>query len=614
MYDRREYMFFPDINKPSEKLFSVRSFGSLKTGHNVPDGCFSSMENLTGDRFPLMSIRDRRAIFNAPYPLRFDGESVTAVLNTPHGILVCTESSAYLGGVKIEGVYLNPSVYNRTAVLFGRNIFISPDSIYIKLGDGEISVTLCNYILNFMRVQLNFSTEDGTDIFPDYTGDIPETAPTGSTLVTADGQKMHLYAFMGDKWERQYEVFFRLSGGSKIEGFSEDETIHIKSRGGLIDDGYYTVKKVFEDSLVLSGVLHSEGTATQVTLSKLIPYMDYTVEHNNRLWGCRYGINHDGEFVNEIYASKLGNPEEWYCFNGISTDSYTASLGCSGEFTGAAKVGNEVIFFKENYLVRVMGDSPSDFTVSTIPGRGAEKGQYKSIVNLGERLFYKGTDGITVYDGTLPFVISERDAFTGYYDSVAASYKGKYYIVLTSSEGDRAIYIYDTENNLWHREDDRFNTRAMFLKDGNLFHLGEGENGNYTLFAHSYKNLTDVNKAVLLLGEAAFTPECESCVEWYCETGKLCRDITSYNKKIRSVRFSVTLSDASFVKISVKTDSSEEVREIFYLDKKTDGIFSTSVPIVPCKFFTLKFEGRGDCILHSFEGTVCCTGEVTDID
>ncbi len=607
-------MFFPDINKPSEKLFSVNSFGSLKTGHNVPDGCFSRMENLTGDRFPLMSIRDRRAIYTAPYPLRFDGESVTAVLNTPHGILICTESSVYIGGVKIKGVHLNADAHNRTAVLFGRNVFISPDSIYIKFNGGEIGVTYCNFITDLKSAELSFSTEDGTDIFPDYTGDTPKSAPMGSTLVLSDGKKMYFYVWLGDVWERQYEVFFRLTADTKITGFSEDETIHIKSGGGLVDNGYYTVKTVFDDSIVLSGVLREAGTATDVTLSKLIPYMDYTVEHNNRLWGCRYGVSHDGEFVNEIYASKPGNPEEWYCYNGISTDSYTASLGCSGEFTGAAKVGNEVVFFKENYLIRVMGDSPSDFTVSTIPGRGAEKGQYRSIVNLGERLFYKGTDGITVYDGTLPFIISERDAFTGYYDSVAASYKGKYYIVLTSPRGERALYIYDTENALWHREDDRFNTRAMFLKDGNLFHLGEGKDGNYTLFAHSYKGLTAANKAVPLLGEVAFTPEPEKPADWYCETGKLCRNITSYNKKIRSVRFSVTLGEASFVKISVKTDSSEEFREIFYLDKKTDGIFSTAVPIVPCKFFTLKFEGRGDFILHSFEGTVCCTGEVTDID
>lgn len=607
-------MFFPDINKSSEKLFTVNSFGSLKAGHNVPDGCFSKMKNLTGDRFPLMSIRDRRAVYSSAYPLRFGGESVTAVLNTPHGILVCTETSVYIGGVKIEGVSLGRDVKNRTAVLFGRNVFISPDSIYIKLGGGEIGVTYCNYLTQLKSADAVFCTEDGTDIFPDYTGDVPKSPPMASTIVLSDGQKMYFYVYLGDKWERQFEVFFRLSCSTKISGFSENETIHVKSTGGLFDDGYYTVKKVFEDSLVLSGVLRSAGTVSEVTLSKNIPLMDYTVEHNNRLWGCRYGKNQNGEFVNEIYASKLGNPEEWYCFNGISTDSYAVSLGCSGEFTGAAKVGNEVIFFKENYLIRVMGDSPSDFTVSTVPGRGAQKGQYRSIVNLGERLFYKGTDGITVYDGTLPFVISERDAFTGYSDSVAASYKGKYYIVLTSPEGDRAIYIYDTENSLWHREDDRFNTRAVFVKDGNLFHLGEGEDGNYTLFAHSYKGLTEANKAVPLLGEVAFTPEAEEPSEWYCETGKLCRDITSYNKKIRAVRFSVTLGDASFVKISVRTDNSEAFREIFYLDKKTDGIFSAAVPLVPCKFFTLRLEGRGDFILHSFEVTLSYTGEVTDID
>ena len=80
------------------------------------------------------------------------------------------------------------------------------------------------------------------------------------------------------------------------------------------------------------------------------------------------------------------------------------------------------------------------------------------------------------------------------------------------------------------------------------------------------------------------------------------------------MRFSVSLNEDSWVKISVKPDSSDDFKEIFFLDRKTDGIFSASVPVVPCKFFTLKFEGEGDFILHGFEAALNITGEVTDID
>ena len=56
-------MFFPRLKCPKEKVYSVKSFGSLRMGPNVPDGCFSEMENLTGDKFPLMSVRKKRALY-----------------------------------------------------------------------------------------------------------------------------------------------------------------------------------------------------------------------------------------------------------------------------------------------------------------------------------------------------------------------------------------------------------------------------------------------------------------------------------------------------------------------------------------------------------------------
>ncbi len=607
-------MFFPKLKKQNEKTYSVKSFGSIYMGENVPDGCFSAMENLTGDKFPLMSVREKRAVYQSSKPLSFDGEKITAVLDTPSGLLICTETAVYLNGEKIEGASLIASAKNRSAVLFGRDIFICPDSICIKCTDDGVSVSKNNFVHMLMRAQMKLSDEQGTEITPDFFGDVPDSAAMGNTMVLSDGTGMRLYMYSGDKWVKSNEVFIKLEASSAIPGFAPGQSVKIESNGGCIDDGYYTVKSTPENALVLSGILRKTGTVTDVQLIKFIPYMDFAVEHNNRIWGCRYGISHEGEFVNEIYASKLGSAEEWYCFNGISTDSYAVSLGCSGEFTGAAKVGNEVIFFKENYLVRVIGDTPSDFTVSTIPGRGVEKGQYKSIVNLGERLFYKGVDGITVYDGNLPFVISERNAFAGYYDSAAGAHKGKYHIALTSPAGERARYIYDTENLLWHKEDDSFPTAFFFTKDGNLFSLGECEDGNYILQGDCFKGITEKNLSLSLLGDDPFIPQAKGNVEWYCETGKLCRGITSYNKKVRAVRFSLSLSEGAYVKISVKPDSSEEFREIFFLNKKTDGIFSASVPVVPCKFFTLRFEGAGDLILHGFEGILSLTGEVTDID
>ena len=604
-------MFFPKLKAYKEKILSVKSFGSLIFGESVPDGCFSDCLNLTGDKFPLMSVRDKRAEYKSPCPLFFEGESVTAVLDTPSGLLVCFETAVFLDGVRLEGAVLGGNIPTRQAILMGRNIFIAPDGVFIKCTDTGASVSLCSFTLTAPEAVLTYCTEDGTDVFPLFMGEIPQSASPGDTLALSDGTKTELMVFTGEKWIKEQELYFRIDLPTDFTGINAGESVHIKSRGGLLRDGFYTVITVFSDSLVLSGCINSDGTVEDVTLSRQIPKMDFAVEHNNRLWACRYGENNDGSFVNEIYASRLGDPTEWGSFQGISTDSYTVSLGCPGEFTGAGKVGNEVIFFKEDCLIRVQGSAPSEFTVYTVPGTGIEKGQSASLVNLGERLFYKSTAGITVYDGALPYTVSERGAFTGFSCTAANAWGGKYIAAMTSPSGESAVYVYDTENGLWHKEDDSLHTLCMFTKDGNLFNVCRDSN---RVFVRDSARLSPENSFLPLFGDLAFIPEKEKTVEWYAETGNLFRGITSHNKRIRALRFSLTLSDQTCFRALIKSDCATEFRELFFLDRKTDGIFSCTVRVPECKFFTLRFEGSGELTLHGIEAAAGITGEVKDIE
>ena len=54
----------------------------------------------------------------------------------------------------------------------------------------------------------------------------------------------------------------------------------------------------------------------------------------------------DGKAVNEIYASKLGDFKNWNCYAGRSTDSYVATRGSDGPFTGAADYLGSPLFFR----------------------------------------------------------------------------------------------------------------------------------------------------------------------------------------------------------------------------------------------------------------------------
>ena len=118
-----------------------------------------------------------------------------------------------------------------------------------------------------------------------------------------------------------------------------------------------------DDYIVVVGILDMVTTQANadgaITVERRMPYMDFVTESENRLWGCRYGVARNGEVVNEIYASKLGDFKNWNCFMGISTDSWVASCGTDGQFTGAIAMPGYVVFFKENCLHKVYGNRPS---------------------------------------------------------------------------------------------------------------------------------------------------------------------------------------------------------------------------------------------------------------
>ena len=608
-------MLFPKLKRPEEKAWSIEKFGSLISGEKVPEGCFTKMENLTADAYPLMSIREKRGIYKGETPLYFNGERVTTSVNTTMGILFCTEKSLYIGGEKIEGVYLNRNVKNRKAVLFGRNVFIVPDGIYVKNTDDGIKVIHVNRGLRSGFGQAFYSTDKGEQIEADYVGELPANPSAGTTAICSTSDSMYLYQYTGDKWQELYPVYICLAMPLFPEDMTKDTSFYIESKEKLFDDGYHTVIFSDEKSLVMTGRLYSQGEISGVDITINLPVLDFAVEHNNRLWGCRYGEDANGKFVNEIYASKLGSPEEWYSFQGISTDSYAVNLGCYGEFTGAATLGNEVLFFKENFIIRVLGSTPSEFSVYTVPARGVEKGHHSSVVNLEGRLFYKATDGIAVYDGTMPEIVSEKSAFNGFSDSVACGIDGKYKIALTDTDGIRGIYVFDTRTGLWHREDDSFNTRFMFTRDSSAFFLGENENElTYTLYTDSIKKLKNENTEILLKGDTPYRVSAEDEVMWYCETGKIGDSVTSYNKRVRTVRFYIMLGEDSLVRASIKPDSRGEYEEIFCLDKKTEGICAATVPTVPCKYFSFRLSGKGEFTLHSVDIIALLQGEVKNFE
>ena len=164
--------------------------------------------------------------------------------------------------------------------------------------------------------------------------------------------------------------------------------------------GYVVLRDVFYTRRVTADYTAAQG----VTVRRAVPEMDFVVEAQNRLWGCRYGES-DGRLVNELYASALGDPTAWHRFSGLSTASWAASVGSEGPFTGAAVLHGQPVFFKENCVHRIYPSALGAHRVTEQRIAGVAPGCGGSLVPFEGGLSYVSRAGVVRWAGGTPPVL-----------------------------------------------------------------------------------------------------------------------------------------------------------------------------------------------------------------
>lgn len=317
-----------------------------------------------------------------------------------------------------------------------------------------------------------------------------------------------------------------------------------------------------------------------VLIERRVPAMDYVIEHDNRLWGCHYGLNADGKFVNEIYCSKQGDFRNWYCFMGLSTDSWQTSVGAEGYFTGACVLNGYPTFFKEHCAIRIGGRLPESFTVSTTEIKGVQWGSWRSLRVIDGVAYYKGLDGVYRYDGgQAATLISDKLTHDRVYNDARAGANGRLYYLSMQDVGTKTfhLFVYDTTNGLWHRED---NTMALnfasYEYDFFMIPMGDYRTG-CDLVECNLREPGDVEKRV----------------EWYTEFA-----LTGYydaSQKYLS-RYDIRLKMAvgDWVDLWIRYDDEKEWQHKGRMIGKGTGSFV--IPVIPrrCDHCQLKISGRGD--------------------
>jgi hypothetical protein len=394
------------------------------------------------------------------------------------------------------------------------------------------------------------------------------------------------YSFSSGTWSSIATTYVKISANGIGENYDVGDSVTISGAEVPSLNGSFIIMSKDDNYIVVTGLIDEVKTqTTPLKVERRMPDMDFVVEANNRLWGCKYGIVNIGgteKVVNEIYACKLGDFKNWYCYQGVASDSYAVMVGSDGAFTGAVTYLGYPIFFKEGYAHKIYGNYPANYQVQTTALRGVQKGCSKSLVIVNEVLYYKARSGIVAYTGSLPTEVSGALGDKTYSNAVAGHLNNKYYISMQDAEGEHHLFVYDTKKNLWHRED--YTEIIDFCTcRGDLYFINYDEN-----------QIQTVGGTGRLIDNA---------IEWEAETGFLGTD-TPDKKYISRLDIRMQLAADSTVTFYAEYDSSGEWEYLFSMVGK--NLQSFSVPVRPkrCDHLRLKVVGEGEAKIFSICKTI----------
>ncbi len=562
----------------------VRSFGGYDRRGDISEGIFFDMKNMTGDKHPYISTRRRRSRADLAGARVFD----IMCLDIYHkgkivkNALVADCENRLKAFYFEEGKLLGHDLFNTTALLtqekkqsvvVGTKVYFFPDNAYYDMMDGSVG-----------PLELSTSYEQGalSDGYYEFAFE-PCDMDGNDAEVASPYRRLRRYCYKltsaGGKGDFNRFMTF-------TDSIAVNDTVELQFTAAGELDGYYNIVNRARDKTYL--VVESEYVGAVsggiVNVKREVPRMDFVVAAKNRLWGCRYGIDAYGNCVNEIYASAAGDAKNWHRFRGVSTDSYTASIGCGGAFTGAVCMDGNPVFFKEDAIIKVYGSYPSEFCVTETAQRGIEAGSAESAVFVNDDLYYKTYSGIVRYDGGMPVNIDGPLVGTKYKNAVAGTMGDKYYVSMENEKGERELFVYDISRRFWHKEDDA-DIKGFCRCGADLFFLCEKEGESRV---YSVSEVEGFEK--------------EEGFDWMCESAKIGFD-TPDRKYVSSVN----------VRIDCPYDSSCEI----FFEYDGDGVWhrqsafhgSDSAHFVRlrperCDFFRIRFEGVGDCTIRSVTRTL----------
>lgn len=335
------------------------------------------------------------------------------------------------------------------------------------------------------------------------------------------------------------------------------------------------IKEVGMTFLVFEDNSFTAATETdKITFERKIPDMDFIFENDNRLWGC-------SNTTKTIYASALGDPTNFFTYEGLSTDSYALTVGSEGDFTGCCKLSASVLFWKDHTLHKILGDYPAEYTLYTYSLEGVLAGCNKSLQVVNETLYYMSAHGIYSYSGGTTAPVSMAFGERRFTNAVGGTDGENYY--LSVKEGDKHhLLVLNSLYGIWVREDDtevvdfaRIGKDIYLLnKEGDVYLCDSGEESDdiewYALFVPFYGTYKQSNKSNTPLERKGFS----------------------------KLLMRVELPASSWMRIETKCDGGRW-RRAGEIKGGTTDVQAFHIAIERCDKFELRLSGKGQCTVLS---------------
>lgn len=582
-------------------------FGGLKHCRSCSDGEIYDMNNITLDEFPLIKTRKPRKRFasiNREFVMDFYADNQT--------ICYIVGMELVIHGVGTLITDLKTGVKHQF-VRFGNRVVLLPEMRLLNL-NYEILGIVDNAtqlpesgnkfgdafaVLNTVMIPFFYDiyVYDGSQWVNNGRFDKPMSADTGVQPAVEIGNDM-LSRFETEGHADTVVINNSLIGITDVLGLKEGDAVTISGCTTEPDNNKTAIIREIKGDRESTSIRFSDYCfkipenadsyiERNVKIERRVPDMDFMFECNNRLWGAK---------GKTIYASKLGDPTNWYFFDGLSIDSWSIDTQSKGNIVGGW--GDYYPYFlREDGMTIVCGSVPSGYQCydkSAI--LGLKKGEERSIAHAGGYTLWLSREGMVLFGDDTGRIMKDifRDWNLNDIKAVSAGTKA-YFLCWTEKEHnfgmDHVIFCFDSRTGLWEKQDGSGYTELAY--DGGVL---------YGLIPAEERS--DIN---ILNGGTELQENDETEIYSNVQFGDFYSD-TENRKATDLLMLRVEMEPNAELNVYIKYDSCGEYELLETISGGENGISKRTIdiPITPrrCDHYHIMLMGHGQWTLYAMSRNI----------